>query len=126
MYDRGIPEKSIRQTGSQDLATSLILNLISDSSQNSTAVTHCVVYTEDQKGGSSSSQTDFSCDIRHVCSNGVAQVKVTSIFHFFVITFFECSAQRTVNGAVQKKKQKQHCNDNYDFYSIDWKRKERV
>ena len=92
------------QTSSQDSAISLILNLISDSSQNSTTVAHCVVYTEDQKGDSSSSQTDFSCDIRHVCSSGVAQVKVTLIFHFFCHYLFwmfcpeDCKWRRTKRG----------------------------
>ena len=67
----------------------LVFNLIADSSQNSTAVTHCVVFTEDQKGDSPMTATDFSCDIHHVCSNAVAQVKVTLKFHVFLaISFF--------------------------------------
>ena len=84
----------IRHTSCQELVVSLILNLISDSSQNSTTVTHCVVFTEDQKFGGSLSATDFSCDIHHVCSNAVAQVKVTLKFHIFVVITFSVAPSR--------------------------------
>ena len=85
---------TVLHTSYPDLVASLILNLISDSSQNSTTVIHCVVFTEDQKGDGSMSTTDFSCDIHHVCSNAVAQVKVTLKFHIFVVITFSVAPSR--------------------------------